>query len=240
MAPTPRKNSLGLLKRELSLLKDFSRANFSLQAEPRCRGRWPQNVNDLETEQIKQPYHYAHPQHKRGLHHYGKPHPLSRRKEGGTGHTKAKVSWTMHTRDSHGLIGSRASPPGKRPKETGKASLTHQDLGREGLTGPQPQERGSLSGLGNTQRLYTASSLPAACTRRSLYNPPPGGMNTQVHIPQKGHEHYKQEDQDSLSQEPKQLLAVHHRQRDSVADRRHMHCRGKGLTARIKSIKTVT
>ena len=62
-------------------------------------------------------------------------------------------------------------------------------------------------------------------------------MNTQVHIPQKGHEHYKQEDQDSLSQEPKQLLAVHHRQRDSVADRRHKHCRGKGLPGRIQSIK---
>ena len=62
-------------------------------------------------------------------------------------------------------------------------------------------------------------------------------LNTQVHIPQKGHEHYKQEDHDSLSQEPKQLLAVHHRQRDSVADRRHKHCRGKGLPGRIQSIK---
>ena len=84
---------------------------------------------------------------------------------------------------------------------------------------------------------FATSSL---YTSKPVQTPPPGGMNTQVHIPQKGHEHYKQEDQDSLSQEPKQLLAVHHRQRDSVADRRHMHCRGKGLTARIKSIKTVT
>ena len=30
---------------------------------------------------------------------------------------------------------------------------------------------------------------------------------------------------------------MHHRQRDSVADRRHKHCRGKSLPGRIKSIK---